>query len=231
MATTVTPAATDPLPPNPVLREMLRENAVTLADGRIKRLSAATSADECAAMYRVLRERQPSQAIEIGMGYGVSTLTILTALADNERGSLISIDPYVGWESGRQAALAAVRRCGLEHRHTHLHGPSELELPRLIRDGFEADFVYIDGCHDFENVLIDMFYSDRLLAPGGLLALDDTGWRSVHRVVRHLLRTRPYREIDVGLKRSYRGRNPLFTAARLLQGRFGTSRYFEKQRA
>lgn len=216
------------LPPNPALQEMFETGQVRLADGTRRRLSSATSPEECRCMYALLRKLQPEHAVEIGMAYGASALTILTALRENGSGRLTSIDPYPKFDSGRLSALGAIERSGLTHLHTHRHGYSHLELPQLVREGAQAQFVYIDGDHSYDGCFVDMYYSDLLLPVGGVLAFDDTGWRSVHKVIRHLLRTRNYRELDVGLKRNYRGRSIAGTALRMLEGRFGSSRYFEK---
>jgi predicted O-methyltransferase YrrM len=167
--------------------------------------------------------------VEVGMAYGVSALTILTALQENGTGQLISIDPYPKWESARETALNYIHLSGLSGLHRHIHAPSEIVLPKLYDDGVKAQFVYIDGHHGFDHAFIDFFYSDLLLDIGGVIAFDDSAWRSVHKVIRYLNSHREYEEIDVGLKKLYAGRNPLGTLARRLQGRFGSTRYFSKR--
>lgn len=218
----------DALPPNECLRQIFATGSVQLADGATRELTSATSPDECRCMYAFLQKHKPQHVIEIGMAYGLSALTILTALRDNGQGRLTSIDPYPGWESARLSAVGAIQRSGLDGLHTHLHGHSQFELPALVKQGVIADFVYIDGDHDYGPAFVDMFFADRLLNVGGVMAFDDTGWRSVHRVVQHVLSTGRYEEIDVGIVRDYHGRNIVSSALRRLQGRFGSSRYFRK---
>jgi len=214
--------------PNPILNEIISSKKVEQADGTHLKLTSALSLEECEALYRVLRERKPKRVIEIGMAYGVSGLTILTALEENGEGTLTSVDPYPGWESARKAALHNIERAGLSARHTHIHDASERVLPKLCADGERADFVHIDGHHGFDHAFIDFFYADLLVNVGGIIAFDDSGWRSVNKVIRYLLRHRKYQELDVGLPREYRGKNPLVTLIKRLEGRFGTSRHFEK---
>jgi predicted O-methyltransferase YrrM len=218
----------DVLPPNECLRHIFQTGIVQLADGSTRPVSSATSPDECRCMYALLRELKPQHVVEIGMAYGLSALTILTALRENGQGRLTSIDPYPGWESARLSAVGSIERSGLSSLHTHLHGHSQLELPALVQQGVRAEFVYIDGDHDYGPAFVDMYFADKLLPVGGVLAIDDTGWRSVHRVVREVQRIGRYREIDVGLKRDFRGKNLASTVLRRLQGRFGSSRYFRK---
>ena len=94
----------DSLPPNEELRWMLSTRNVRLADGTIKSLSLGTSPAECRCMYQLLLDRKPQHVIEIGMAYGVSALTILTALRENGQGKLTSIDPYPKFDSARKSA-------------------------------------------------------------------------------------------------------------------------------
>ena len=89
-------------------------------------------------------------------------------------------------------------------------------------------FVHIDGHHGFDHAFVDWFYADLLLPVGGVVAFDDSGWRGVHKTIRYLLTHRKYRELDVGLKRTYSGKTFLHTMVKRIEGRFGTTRYFEK---
>lgn len=216
------------LPPNEVLRDIFATGEVTLADGSRRQVTSVSSPDECIAMYKYLLANPPQVAIEIGMAYGASALTMLTAMEQNGNGRLISIDPYFKFDSARQATVQAIEKSGLSDRHTHMHMPSELALPQLVADGTEAQFVYIDGHHGFDHAFVDMFYADQLLGIGGIMAFDDSQWRAVHKVIKYLVKHREYTEIDVGLPKLYKSHNPLFTLVKRLEGRFGSSRYFRK---
>ena len=217
------------LPPNQVLDSILTTRRVVLADGTSSQLHSETSSEECMAMYQFLRENPPEIAIEIGMAYGVSSLAALTALEENKRGKLISIDPYPpGFDEVRKSALLSIETARLSHRHSHLHMESELALPKLIQDGVQADFVYIDGHHGFDHAFVDFFFADKMLPVGGTLAFDDSQWRSVHRVIRYLINHRHYEELNVGLQKSYASANLINNAYKRIQNRFGPSRYFRK---
>jgi len=216
-------------PPNEVLRSILTTRKVIHADGKVERLHSETSSEECLAIYQYLRDNPPEVAIEIGMAYGVSSLAILTALEENNHGRLISVDPYPpGFDDVRQSALLAIDNAGLAHRHAHVHAESELALPQLINDGVRPDFVYIDGHHGFDHAFVDFFFADKMLPVGGTIAFDDSQWRSVHRVIRYLLKHRHYEELNVGLQKSFASANLINNAYKRIQNRFGPSRYFRK---
>jgi predicted O-methyltransferase YrrM len=217
------------LPPNELLREMLRSKRVPHPSGNQLELTSTTSPLNYAALYRHVVARRPSLVIEIGMAYGASALSILTALAENGGGRLISIDPYPQWSSAMEAALHLIRQAGFEQLHEHIREPSCAALPRLVSEyGQRAELVYIDGQHTFDHAFIDCFYGDRLLTVGGALAFNDCGWRSVFRVLKFLKTHRKYREIDVGNPRQFRGGNWLKELVARLEGRSALDRYFEK---
>jgi predicted O-methyltransferase YrrM len=54
---------------------------VVLPDGTEKRLTANINPRASHALYRSVLKEKPKVVVEIGMAQGVSTLTILTALA------------------------------------------------------------------------------------------------------------------------------------------------------
>ena len=180
------------------------------------------------ALHQAVRQYRPKTVVEVGLGNGASAVAIASALAGNGGGRLISIDPYQrGQFEGR--GLEAIVHSGLADYHELIEEPSYLALPALLRRGVKAGFAYIDGWHSFDYVLVDFFFVDKLLAPGGIVGFNDTGFRSVDKVLRFAKRYRKYAEIDVGLRRVYAGCNPLFALRRRLMGLQAQDRYFQKQ--
>lgn len=213
---------------NKVLRDIIESRQVVHPDGRLFKLSSGISVSEANALYQLVRNEKPEMCIEIGMAYGISTLSILTALEQNGNGALISVDPYDKWDSGLAIAHRNIDCAGLRSRHQHLRQPSHLALPELLSKGLQADLCYIDGMHTFDYVLVDFFYCDKLLRVNGIVGFDDAGWRSVSRVIRFLLTHRHYKEMDVGLPRSYRGRNLVASVLKWMTDRQSQNRYFRK---
>ena len=215
-------------PADIVLAEAVRDGFVQHPDGHWLNVKANISATNSAALGQFVRARKPETAIEIGMAYGVSTLTVLAAMETNGYGTLISIDPYVGWPTGRRVALHQIERAGVAHRHSHYYAASHEVLPHLLREKCRPDLIYIDGNHDYDYVFTDYFFSDKLLSKGGLMVFNDAGWSTVYRVIRSLLRSGRYREVDVGLPKVYRARNRVFGLIKRIEGRSTYDRYFEK---
>lgn len=82
------------------------------------------------------------------------------------------------------------------------------------------------------DVLRDIYRNDFIIAEmtdlDGIVAFNDCGWRSVKKVIKFVLSHRRYCELDVGLRRTYTARNPLFSTIKRLEGRINTDRYFMK---
>jgi predicted O-methyltransferase YrrM len=216
--------------PSPVLREMQEKSGFALPSGQWvgSDIAGAIGWDYAEALYGVVRQYRPAAALEIGFASAVSGLAILTALAENgPDGRLTSIDPFQATDC-RGAGTFNVGRAGLADRHRLLESPDYVALPKLLADGERFDLVYIDGNHDLEHVILDAFYADQLLNPGGLMGFNDCGHRSVHAAMRHVPPRSRYAEVDVGLGKDYRGRNPLVSAERWVTGRSSSDRYFRK---
>jgi predicted O-methyltransferase YrrM len=177
------------------------------------------------ALTRQVSALAPKLAVEIGMANGLSTLAILAGLPAG--GKLISIDPFQDsqWHGAGSALVAQSDRAA---SHELRQAPDYLALPALLEAGTEVDFAYIDGMHTFDYVALDAFYLDKLLRVGGVLALNDCGFRSIHKFLRFFRSHRHYEEIDVGLPSDFTGGNPLITLLRRFEGRSNQDRYFRK---
>lgn len=186
------------------------------------------------ALYRTVLSSQPEICVEIGMAYALSSLAILTALAELGRGRLISIDPNQStqWAWG---GMEAVKRAGFDEYHQLIEKPSFLALPELLKRQITVDFAYIDGWHTFDYILLDFFYLDKMLPVGGVVAFNDCGLRSTDRVLRFLQSHRKYREMSVGLRPEIAGcggRARFLSNLKILQMskrlRLNNDRYFQK---
>lgn len=142
-----------------------------------------------------------TNVLEIGMANGSSTVTILRALA-KRGGKLTSIDPFQnaplvpapgGIPGYEGAGLRCVKEAGLAASHTLIEELDYLALPALVREKRRFDFILIDGYHSFDYTLVDFFFADLLLSPGGSLVFHDSGRLPVHRACQFVLHNKAYR--------------------------------------
>jgi len=183
-------------PIDPVLREMLATGLTSTPEGGRINLVGGVDPAEAAFLARIVASVRPTTSVEIGMAMGVSALAICGALPKIPGVRHIVIDPLqncfplwagIGLHNLRQAGHAALI--------DFIEVPSFMALPRLQAAGRKIDFAFIDGCHAFDHVFVDLFYIDKLLRVGGVVAFDDVDWPPVRRAIRYVLTNMSYRVV------------------------------------
>jgi len=144
---------------------------------------------EGALLYRMVSKLRPALSIEIGLAYGFSTAFILSALKKNGQGRHIALDPfqYTHWHG---IGAEVPNRIGCKDIFTFVPRLSYQALPEMAAAGFKAEFIFIDGDHKFDSVIVDFYLADKLLAKGGVIAFDDTDWPSSKKVCAFMLKNR-----------------------------------------
>jgi predicted O-methyltransferase YrrM len=217
--------------PNPVLADIFATSSVIDTADRAIPVHGNISVAHANALYRTVRDLDPATVLEVGMAYGIATLAIASALHDAASGGqLISIDPNQS-RHWRNVGVLNLERAGLDRHHRLIERVDYLALPQLVTDRQTIQFAYIDGWHTFDYTLLDFFYIDRMLTPGGVVAFNDCALPSVHKVLRFVTSHRRYREVDVGLRRRYATRDVPTTLRRLATLRSKSDRYFRKVEA
>jgi predicted O-methyltransferase YrrM len=144
-------------------------------------MPAALPPERARFLLEVCRAQRPTATLEVGMAWGMSTLHIFQALAENGVAvpHHVLMDPFQP-SLFHNGALRALRELGLEPNVEFYAEPSGLVLPRLVSEGRRFDFAFIDGDHRFDGVFVDFFYVDQLVEPGGVVVFDDTAWDGVY---------------------------------------------------
>ena len=125
-----------------------------------------------------------SDTLEIGCAFGISSLYICESLSERANPTHTIIDPN---QSSKWMSVGAhnLDRAGYDF-YELLEMPSELALPQLLKAGRRFDFVFIDGWHTFDHVMLDVFYSTPLLRAGGILVIDDCTLASVGKAIMYV---------------------------------------------
>ncbi len=160
-----------------VIERLVRDGtAVARSDGTLHDLFpvAASAAEGEALQGWVLREGA-TQTIEIGLGYGISTLHLCEGLLGNASEATarhVAIDPYQARRFS-DCGLQFLDEAGVAELVEHHAEESQIALPRLLGEGRSFDFAFVDGNHRFDGVFVDLYYLGRLVLPGGIIFLDD----------------------------------------------------------
>lgn len=120
-------------------------------------------------VYRIAKEQNYKNAMEIGVAWAITTIAILSA---NDNGHLLSIDSgyYIN-------TVEEVIKHKLNLRWLYIREKSQEILSNKDKDMYpmtsKFDLICIDGSHYYEDVKQDLYNSFKLLAPGGVMIVDD----------------------------------------------------------
>lgn len=149
-----------------------------------------------AALYALIRKYQPETIVETGVCNGCSTLFLLLALNENEKGHLYSVDyPFYADESIAEfksqtfddyggAAIPSDREPGwiipgeLRSRWTLQLGKTQKELPRLLDEVSPVDFFIHDSEHSHPCMMMEFELVWAHLAENGWILSDDIDWNN-----------------------------------------------------
>ena len=223
----------------PVIEQIYRTGLVVGQSGHAHQLTSAIDRQEGEFIFTIIKN-DPTirKTLEVGCGYGLSSLHICAALKCREGVSHTIIDPYQYTSGGPArksydgAGIANLELAGFDFFH-FLEMRSEFALPKLLEQGEnQLDLIFIDGWHTFDHALLDCFYATRLLRIGGVLILDDVRRPSIKDVVKFLKNYPCYEEAGyVGEPRIIRALGKIKRAVGLTSGPgFSLMRHGKKTR-
>jgi predicted O-methyltransferase YrrM len=175
-----------------ILHEMYSAPKLQGANGPVE-IDPITRIDKTAGseLNRLVRESGAKKSLEIGLAYGFSTIFIMDALPAD--GSHIALDPFQAslWHGVGETQARRLSGKQFELREEYsIHALSD-----WIRAGETFDFIFVDGAHRFDDVLVDFYLSDQALKLGGLMVLDDIWMASIRSVVAFVLANRAYQVV------------------------------------
>lgn len=119
-------------------------------------------------LYSIIKYYNPDIVIETGVGPGVSSTIILSAL---ERGTLHSIDVRETLENGKQIGFLVPEQ--LKSKWKLYIGRSRDILLDLLKKLGKVDIFLHDSEHTFENVTFELNIAWDYLRNGGILLIDN----------------------------------------------------------
>jgi predicted O-methyltransferase YrrM len=183
---------------NPVLEDLYRIGKRVDLAGKERKVTGALPRKDALVLQEMVKFVKAKTTLETGVAFGLSTLAICEALKDSGSEGVLhyGVDPDQNTVHGG-AALANLKRAGLDGIFELREGPSHLVLPRLLEKGLPLDLAFIGGWYTFDYTLLDFFYIDKLLRPGGVVLLHDRSWPCKQKVIRFIPTHRRYRELPV----------------------------------
>ena len=174
---------------------------VQTPDGKKEKLHSSIDRKEVDFLNEMIGRFNSCRSLEIGCAMGISSMVICEAVSRNSPAAEhIIIDPFqrTDWKG---IGLYNLQKSGLQNFVLH-EEPSEFVLPKLAQEGKKIDFAFIDGWHTFDHTLIDFFYINRMLVPGGIVVIDDVSMPSVKKVMR-MIHTYPAYQVIGSVKTNF----------------------------
>lgn len=147
-------------------------------------------------LYATIRKLRPEKVVETGVCNGTSSLAILLALEENEKGELYSIDlPFKAEESLKEfrdktfdgyggAAIPSDKEPGwiipenLRENWELKIGKSQKKLPRLLENLGKIDVFIHDSEHSFACMAFEYEMAWTYLKENGHIISDDINWNN-----------------------------------------------------
>ncbi len=139
---------------------------------------SATS-ELAATTYVLIKLLKPDMVVETGVGAGVSSWTILHAMAENGAGMLVSIDlPTPNTELLPEVGYLVPTE--LRDRWELRTGPAQRLLPQVLNELGAIDIFQHDSRHSYSNQLREYRTAWPFIRPGGMLVSDDVSNDALH---------------------------------------------------
>ncbi len=149
-------------------------------------LHSNTSKEQGLFLQEIFDLVKPTQSLEVGLAYGISTLFILEKHREKNSNpkSHIVIEPFP-WAGVPEHNIKKENLFDLvDIRYQKSHDV----LPRLFYENQRIQFAYIDTTKLFDIVMQDCYFIDKMLDINGVIVLDDCGggWPGIQRVARFM---------------------------------------------
>lgn len=174
-----------------LLEDIFAAQSFTNSKGETVPLHSHTVKPQCEFLQQIIRDNNFKNGIEIGLAYGISTLAIMEALRQ-QKGQHTVIDKFQN-ESWGGNGLDLIHRAGYAEHLTFYEEFCYEALPALLKEGKQYDFAYIDSTKQFDWILVDFFYLDKLIETGGIIVFDDVSFPGIRKVLRYISQWPSYR--------------------------------------
>jgi predicted O-methyltransferase YrrM len=158
------------------------------------KISSETSRQQCSFLQDIIKKNSFKKSLEIGFAYGISTLAIVEEIAKNGGRHLV-IDKFqhTDWKGN---GVDLISQAGYAEKLDFFEAYCYTILPKLLEQGEKFDFAYIDSTKQFDWLLVDFFYIDKLLKKNGIVVFDDVNFAGIRKLMRYISQFPDYEVYD-----------------------------------
>lgn len=176
---------------NAYLNDIFKTRKYVKSDGCIIDIHSETGYDQCLFLQEIIQKNSFRKSIEIGFAYGISTLVITDAVTQFG-GTHTVIDKFQNSDWGG-VGLDLLAKAGYSEKLSFFEEYSYKVLPQLLDEGSKYDFAYIDSTKQFDWLMVDFFFLDKLIKPGGVIVFDDVVFPGIRKLLRYLSQLPDYK--------------------------------------
>lgn len=178
---------------NEQLQKVFAEMAFTTEEGKTIKIHSETGEDQCRFLQQLIKDGRYTRSVEIGFAYGLSALAITEAIVANG-GSHTVIDVFElsGWEG---VGIKLLEKAGYRGKFEFHEDYCYKVLPTLLAAGRKFDFAYIDSTKQFDWLLVDFFFIDKMLEVNGMIVFDDVATPGIRKLLRYLAQFPNYKVV------------------------------------
>lgn len=183
-----------------LLEKIFETGTFTNSKGETVTIHSETSKDQCSFLQSIIRDKRFENSIEIGFAYGISTLAITEEIVRNNGRHLV-MDKFQ-LRSWKGNGLDLIKLAGYTDNVAFYEEFCYIVLPDLLRQGRTFDFAYIDSTKQFDWLLTDFFFLDKMLDIGGIIVFDDVNFPGIRKLLRYIIQFPSYNLYDTFPKNS-----------------------------
>ncbi len=174
-----------------LLEEVFASKSFKNSRNQIIPINSETPKDQCQFLQEIIKTNGFTKSLEIGFAFGLSTLAIIEEIAKNGgRHCVIDKFEMSGWGGN---GLELIKQAGYEDSLEFYEKYCYEVLPEFMRAGRHFDFAYIDSTKQFDWLLVDFFYIDKILQTGGVIVFDDVAFPGIRKLLRYISRYPNYK--------------------------------------
>jgi predicted O-methyltransferase YrrM len=133
---------------------------------------SAIKGEEAAFIYDFVLRHKLNKTLEVGFAFAKSASHIIAATQSTH----IACDPFQ--KDFRDVGLKNIEKLGYSHFLDFRPQFSYELLPELLKEKRSFEFIFIDGDHKFDGIMLDFYYADLLLEENGYVLFHDSWMRS-----------------------------------------------------
>ncbi|HUS87437.1 MAG TPA: class I SAM-dependent methyltransferase [Bacteroidales bacterium] len=153
---------------------------------------SAIKSEEAKFIYDFISANKLKITLEIGFAFAMSASHIIAATNSKH----IVCDPFQS--AYMDIGIKNIERLNFSDKLDYYADYSHNLLPSLLNAKERFEFIFIDGDHKFDGIMVDFYYSDLLLADNGYIMFHDTWMRSTRLVESFIRKNRnDYRLVKV----------------------------------